>query len=108
MPPDALSAAGPSSPFCRICHEADSAASGRLLNPCLCRGTQSRVHAACIGRWVTLRSRARDGALQSTCEVCRAPLSLAVEYPHPARFLSVYRVAHLGTLRFRRASRALG
>lgn len=43
-------------PLCRICF-LDASASieepslGRLIQPCLCRGTQARVHVGCLQRW---------------------------------------------------------
>ncbi|KAG2350283.1 hypothetical protein BDR05DRAFT_921080 [Suillus weaverae] len=36
---------------CRICFEGEDESLGRLIRPCLCRGTISHVHIACLKRW---------------------------------------------------------
>jgi len=36
---------------CRICFEGDDPELGRLIRPCLCKGSISHVHVKCLQRW---------------------------------------------------------
>ncbi|KAG1864280.1 hypothetical protein DFJ58DRAFT_656280 [Suillus subalutaceus] len=36
---------------CRICFEGEDESLGRLIRPCLCKGSISYVHIACLKRW---------------------------------------------------------
>ncbi|KAG2159776.1 uncharacterized protein EDB93DRAFT_1237067 [Suillus bovinus] len=36
---------------CRICFEGEDDSSGRLIRPCLCKGSISHVHIACLKKW---------------------------------------------------------
>ncbi|OAX44216.1 hypothetical protein K503DRAFT_765198 [Rhizopogon vinicolor AM-OR11-026] len=36
---------------CRICFDGEDESLGRLIRPCLCRGSISHVHVACLKRW---------------------------------------------------------
>ncbi|EMD42140.1 hypothetical protein CERSUDRAFT_147721 [Gelatoporia subvermispora B] len=43
---------------CRICLDGEDPALGRLIRPCLCRGSISHVHVKCLQRWrVTSQSQ---------------------------------------------------
>ncbi|KAH9950429.1 zf-C3HC4-domain-containing protein [Amylocystis lapponica] len=36
---------------CRICFEGEDIELGRLIRPCLCKGSMSHVHVKCLQRW---------------------------------------------------------
>jgi hypothetical protein len=109
-----LSATSSSSPHphpeCRICREGEELPDRPLLTPCDCTGSQAKVHADCLKRWMQARpggedddeafaeeDNAEDGAggaprgrraAQASfaapfgrCEVCLAPYRVVTE-PH--------------------------
>jgi len=43
--------ANPEEKTCRICLDGEDPEMGRLIRPCLCRGTISYVHVKCLQRW---------------------------------------------------------
>ncbi|KAH8997620.1 hypothetical protein EDB92DRAFT_1942208 [Lactarius akahatsu] len=45
-------------PQCRICFDGPDPSLGRLIRPCLCSGTVSHVHLACLQRWRNTSSNA--------------------------------------------------
>lgn len=47
-----------SRPQCRICLDGPDPSLGRLIRPCLCSGTVSHVHLACLQRWRNTSSNA--------------------------------------------------
>ncbi|CAD6569062.1 MAG: hypothetical protein CYPHOPRED_003043 [Cyphobasidiales sp. Tagirdzhanova-0007] len=56
-------------PLCRICFSgADEEDLGRLISPCLCRGTVAKVHVGCLNRW---RTTARSSSSFFQCDQCR-------------------------------------
>ncbi|KZT06006.1 zf-C3HC4-domain-containing protein [Laetiporus sulphureus 93-53] len=52
---------------CRICFEGEDPDLGRLIRPCLCKGTISHVHVKCLQRW--RNSSANHSAFYS-CPQC--------------------------------------
>ncbi|KAH9004366.1 hypothetical protein EDB86DRAFT_2798392 [Lactarius hatsudake] len=45
-------------PQCRICFDGPDPSLGRLIRPCLCSGSVSHVHLACLQRWRNTSSNA--------------------------------------------------
>lgn len=43
-------------PQCRICLDGEDPELGRLIRPCLCKGSVSYVHVKCLHQWRTLSS----------------------------------------------------
>ncbi|KAJ3763041.1 hypothetical protein EV360DRAFT_34398 [Lentinula raphanica] len=54
---------------CRICLEGDDAEQqlGRLIRPCLCRGTISHIHVKCLQRW---RTSSQNQSAFFRCGMC--------------------------------------
>jgi hypothetical protein len=55
-------------PQCRICLDGPDPALGRLIRPCLCSGTVSHVHLACLQRW---RNTSSNSSAFFVCPQCR-------------------------------------
>jgi len=64
------SAASNEEPLCRICFDSttNDPSLGRLIRPCLCRGTQAMVHVGCLQRW---RRSAANRKSFWECDMCR-------------------------------------
>ncbi|CAD5231031.1 unnamed protein product [Bursaphelenchus okinawaensis] len=50
-------------PICRICLEEDGPSD--MVRPCLCSGTQARVHRFCMKEWLKASGKQR-------CEICKS------------------------------------
>jgi len=57
-----------SRPQCRICLDGPDPTLGRLIRPCLCSGTVSHVHIACLQRW---RNTSSNSSAFFICPQCR-------------------------------------
>ncbi|KAF8481258.1 hypothetical protein DFH94DRAFT_739031 [Russula ochroleuca] len=55
-------------PQCRICLDGPDPDLGRLIRPCLCSGTVSYVHVACLQRW---RNTSANASAFFVCPQCR-------------------------------------
>jgi len=54
-------------PQCRICFDGPDPDLGRLIRPCLCSGTVSHVHLACLQRW---RNTSANASAFFVCPQC--------------------------------------
>ncbi|KAI9462482.1 hypothetical protein BJY52DRAFT_152268 [Lactarius psammicola] len=54
-------------PQCRICLDGPDPSLGRLIRPCLCSGTVSHVHLACLQRW---RNTSLNASAFFVCPQC--------------------------------------
>ncbi|KAJ7169806.1 hypothetical protein C8R46DRAFT_1090077 [Mycena filopes] len=65
-----MASAEPEEKQCRIClagaEDTDSLALGRLISPCLCKGSMSFVHIKCLQRW-----RNSSGTAFFSCPQCK-------------------------------------
>ncbi|EPT03880.1 hypothetical protein FOMPIDRAFT_1058252 [Fomitopsis schrenkii] len=52
---------------CRICFEGEDPQLGRLIRPCLCKGSISHVHVKCLQRW---RNTAPNQSAFYSCPQC--------------------------------------
>ncbi|KAI0053329.1 zf-C3HC4-domain-containing protein [Auriscalpium vulgare] len=52
---------------CRICLDGDDLALGRLIRPCLCKGSISYVHVKCLQRW---RNSSPNASAFFSCPQC--------------------------------------
>ncbi|KAH9937040.1 zf-C3HC4-domain-containing protein [Fomitopsis serialis] len=52
---------------CRICFEGEDPQLGRLIRPCLCKGSMSHVHVKCLQRW---RNTAANQSAFYSCPQC--------------------------------------
>merc|ERR1712216_1008628 len=48
----------------------------RLISPCSCSGSVSKVHASCLERWI--EAREAQGADALVCEICHTPYEIVV------------------------------
>ncbi|KAI0004256.1 hypothetical protein BJV74DRAFT_763437 [Russula compacta] len=65
--PAAADADGQQQPQCRICLDGPDPDLGRLIRPCLCSGTVSHVHLACLQRW---RNTSANASAFFVCPQC--------------------------------------
>ncbi|KAI0932069.1 hypothetical protein AcW1_000706 [Taiwanofungus camphoratus] len=52
---------------CRICFEGEDSELGRLIRPCLCKGSISHVHVKCLQRW---RNTSTNRSAFYSCPQC--------------------------------------
>ncbi|KAF4683123.1 hypothetical protein FOZ60_009569 [Perkinsus olseni] len=68
--------------ICRICFGSEETKGNELIAPCMCKGTQKRVHVSCLQNWQrAMQIIGGSGGLASekatTCNVCQGKLALA-------------------------------
>ncbi len=77
-------------PDCRICYQAESPvfasnlpANYKLIllqNPCLCKGSLSHVHEACLIKWLLMKNTRK-------CELCHQTFVFSEEYGNPVQIV---------------------
>ena len=64
---------------CRICGGSQISKDNLLIQPCLCTGGLSLVHAKCLMKWIELRPDCHRDSGRFVCEICREPYQIKVK-----------------------------
>mmetsp|Transcript_12362 Transcript_12362/g.20066 ORF Transcript_12362/g.20066 Transcript_12362/m.20066 type:complete len:194 (+) Transcript_12362:479-1060(+) len=65
---------------CRICADTESTKGNRLISPCECTGSISKVHVECLEKWILNRPGNRAAGDNLECEICHSRYRVSLRH----------------------------
>jgi len=65
---------------CRICGDFEITKRDKLISPCSCSGSISKVHVSCLEKWILNRPGNRAAGDNLECEICHSTYKVALTH----------------------------